>query len=103
MPACDGFEAAQNYLLCWQTIHKKSDSRYIYENELDKACFQHIMTYGDFKDQPSQTESDKVLRDKAFYIVSNPEYDKYQHGLASIVYKSFDDNARQIGRGIAKN
>ena len=44
-----------------------------------------------------------MLRDKAFYIVSNPEYDKYQHGLASIVYKSFDDNARQIGRGIAKN
>ena len=25
-------------------------SRYIYQNELDKACFQHDMTYGDFKD-----------------------------------------------------
>ena len=26
------------------------DSRYIYKNELDKACFQHDMVYGDFKD-----------------------------------------------------
>ena len=24
------------------------DSRYIYQNELDKACFQHEMAYGDF-------------------------------------------------------
>ena len=24
------------------------DSRYIYRNELDKACFQHDMAYGDF-------------------------------------------------------
>ena len=26
------------------------DSRYIYQNELDKAFFQHDMAYGDFKD-----------------------------------------------------
>ena len=26
------------------------DSRYIYRNELDKACFQPDMAYGDFKD-----------------------------------------------------
>ena len=26
------------------------DSRYIYQNELGKACFQHDMAYGDFKD-----------------------------------------------------
>ena len=25
------------------------DSRYIYQNKLDKTCFQHDMTYGDFK------------------------------------------------------
>ena len=29
---------------------KTGDSRYIYQNELDKACFQHDMAYGDFKD-----------------------------------------------------
>ena len=26
------------------------NSRYIYQNELDKACFQHDMAYGNFKD-----------------------------------------------------
>ena len=26
------------------------DSRYIYQNKLDKACFQHDMAYGDFRD-----------------------------------------------------
>ena len=26
------------------------DINYIYKNELDKVCFQHDMTYGDFKD-----------------------------------------------------
>ena len=25
------------------------DSRYIYQNKLDKACFQHKMTYGDLR------------------------------------------------------
>ena len=42
---------------------------YIYKNELDKACFQHGMAYGDFKDLERRTASDKVLRDKAFNIV----------------------------------
>ena len=36
------------------------DSRYIYQNELDKVCFQHDMTYGDFKDLNSRTAADKV-------------------------------------------
>ena len=33
-----------------QKFKETGDSRYIYQNELDKACFQHEMTYGDFKD-----------------------------------------------------
>ena len=33
-----------------QKFKETGDSRYIYQNELDKACFQHDMTYGDFKD-----------------------------------------------------
>ena len=44
------------------------DSRYIYQNELDKACFQHDMAYGDFKDLNRRTFADKVLRDKEFNI-----------------------------------
>ena len=46
--------------------------KYIYRNELDKACFQHYMAYGDF------TAADKVLRDKAFNIAEDPKYDGYQ-------------------------
>ena len=57
---------------------------------MDKACFQQDTTYGDFKDLPRRTASDKVLRDKAFNIAKNPKYDGYQCGLASIVYRFFD-------------
>ena len=28
-------------------IKETGDSRYIYQNELEKACFQHEMAYGD--------------------------------------------------------
>ena len=62
------------------------DSKYIYQNELDKACFQHDMAYGDFKDLIRRTFADKVLRDKAFNIAKDPKDDGYQRGLASMVY-----------------
>ena len=62
------------------------DTNYIYKNELGKACFQHDMAYGDFKDLAKRTASDKVLRDKAFKIAKNPKYDGYQRGLFSMVY-----------------
>ena len=65
-------------------------TRYIYRNELDKACFQHDSAYADHKDLINRTEADKVLRDKAYDIASNSEYGGYQRGLASIVYKFFD-------------
>ena len=63
---------------------------FIYKNQLDKACFQHDMAYGKSKDLAKRTQSDKVLRDKAFKIASDPKYDRYQRGLASMVYKFFD-------------
>ena len=44
------------------------------------------MAYGNFKDIARRTASDKVLRDKAFNIAENPKYDRYQRGLASMVY-----------------
>ena len=57
------------------------DRTYIYKNELDKACLQHDMAYGDFKDLARGTASDKVLRDKAFNIVKNSKCDGYKRGL----------------------
>ena len=53
------------------------DTSYIYKNELDKACFQHDMAYGDFEDLPKRTAADKVLRDKPFKIASDQKYDGY--------------------------
>ena len=77
------------------------DTRYIYRNELDKACFQHDSAYADHKDLINRTEADKVLRDKAYDIPNNPEYDGYQRGLASMVYKFFDK--KSMGNGIKKD
>ena len=37
-----------------QKLKETGDSRYIYENELDKSCFQHDMAYGDFKNLPKE-------------------------------------------------
>ena len=73
------------------------DTRFIYRNELDKACFQHDSAYADHKDLINRTEADKVLRDKAYDIASNLEYDGYQKGLASMVYKFFDKKSIKSG------
>ena len=72
---------------------------FIYRNELDRTCFQHDMAYGKSKDLTKRTQSDKVLKDKAFKIASDPKYDGYQRGLASMVYKFFDK--KSSGSGVA--
>ena len=77
---------------------RTGDTRYIYRNELDKACFQHDSAYADHKDLINRTKADKVLRDKAYNIASNPKYDGYQRGLASMVYKFLDK--KSMGSGI---
>ena len=45
------------------------DISYIYKDELDKACFQHDMASGDFKDLARRTASDKVLRVKHLILL----------------------------------
>ena len=93
-----------------QKFKEAGDSQHIYQNELDKACFQlyqnelakacfqHDMAYGYFKDLTRRTGSDKMLCDKPFNIVKNPKYDGYQRGLVSMVYYFFDKKA--FGSGI---
>ena len=68
-----------------QKFKEAGDTNYIYKNQLDNACFQHNMAYGDFKDLARKTASDKVLRDKAFNIAKILKYDGYQRGLASMI------------------
>ena len=60
-----------------QKFKQTGNSRYNYKYELDKACFQHDMAYGDFKDLAKRTVADKVLRDKAFNIAKDRKYDGY--------------------------
>ena len=70
---------------------------FIYKNELDKECFQHDMAYGKTKDLVKRIQSDKVLKDKVSKIASDPKYDGYQKGLASMVYKFFDKKSKESG------
>ena len=64
--------------------HKQLNKQEV--KKLDKVCFQHDIAYVDFKDLLRITVSDKVLRDKAFIIANNQKYDRYQRGLASMLY-----------------
>ena len=71
-----------------QIIYKLyTNTNYTYQNDLDKACFQHDMAYGKYKDLTKRTQLDKVLKDKTFKIASNSKYDGYQRGLASMAFK----------------
>ena len=74
---------------------------YIYKNDLDKACFQHDMVCGKCKELNKRVQSDKVLEDNPFEIASNSKYDGYQRGLASMVYKFFDE--KSTGSGVMSN
>ena len=96
MPAMHLRQPGLTYITCGPCTNNKEriqkfketgDSRYIYQNELDKACYQHDMAYGDFKDLSRRTASDKILYNKAFNIAKNPKFDEYQRSLASMFYK----------------
>ena len=61
------------------------NANYIYQNDLEKACLQHDVTYGKYKTLTKRTESDKVLKDKAFKVASNSKY----YGSKSISFNGF--------------
>ena len=96
--ACGPFTRHQERI---KKFKQTGDMHYIYRNDLDKACFQHDSAYADNKDLRNRTKADKVLKDKAYNIASNPEYDGYQRGLASMVYKFVDK--KSMGSGTTKS
>ena len=57
------------------------------------------MVYGRYKDLTQRTQSDRLLRGKAFEIASNLKFDGYERELASMVYKFFDKKSA-AGSGI---
>ena len=92
--ACDPFTKNKERI---EKFMPTGNSNFIYKNELDKACFQHDMASGKSKDLVKRTQSDKVLRDKVFKIASDPKYDGYQRGLASMVYNFLDKKSSGSG------
>ena len=96
--ACGPFTKTKERI---QKFKQTGDSRYLYRNEIGKACFQHDMAYGDFKDLKRRTAADNVLRDKAFNIAKNSKYDGCQRGLATMVYKFFDKKTKGSGVTLA--
>ena len=83
--ACGPFNQIQNF-------KEPEFSRYIDQNQLDKACFQHDVTDGDFENLTRRTASDKVLHYKSFNIAKNPKYDEYQGSFTSIFHKQKTKN-----------
>ena len=92
--ACGSFTKNKERI---QKFKETGNSRDIYKNELDNACFQHDMAYGDFKDLAKRTAAYKGVRDKAFNIAKDTRHDGYQRGLASMVYKFFDKKTTGSG------
>ena len=80
-----------------QDLLNTSKLSYIYKNDLDKACFQHDMAYNKFKDLEKRTQSDIALKNKALKMASNPKYNGYERGLASMVYTFFDKKSKEAG------
>ena len=81
-----------------EKIMQTGNTDFSYKNELDKACFQHNMAYDKSKALVKTTQSDKVLKNKAFKIASDLKYDGYQRGLASMVYKFFDKKSASLNK-----
>ena len=73
------------------TQHKKRIQKFMQTGDRDKVGFAHDTAYSD------RTQSDKILKDKAFAIAKNPKYDGHQRGLASMVYTLFDKKSKGSG------
>ena len=74
---------------------RNTDLSFIKRNDLNKTCFELDLAYCKPNDLVKRTESDNILRDKAFEIASDRKYYGYQRGLASLVYKFFVKNCRK--------
>ena len=88
---------------------RTGDTRFLYRNGLDKAFFKHDAAYAKYKGVKNRLILDQKLRNSTHDIASNPKYDGYQRGLASMVYKFFDskvaplDKKTTLGEGTRNN
>ena len=73
----------------------------LYKNALDKACFKHDAAYGKYKDVENRLIADDKSKNSVYDIAINPEYDGYQRGLASMVYKFFNSKVAPRNKTIS--
>ena len=93
--ACGPFTRHQKRI---DMFMKEGKLNHIPKNRLDAACFQHDSAYAIYRDRANRRQSDIVLKDNALKIATDPRVNRYQRGLASMVYKFF--NGRTKGSGI---
>ena len=67
--ACGPFTKSKEKILKFK---ETGDSRYVYQDELDKACFQIDIAYADFKNITRRTASGKILSEKVSNFAKNP-------------------------------
>ena len=104
MPEMQLKQPGFTYSACGHLPETKKELKNLYRQEIEILFTEMSMFWTWFclwqiksKDLAKKAQSDKVLRDKAFKIASDPKYDGYQRGLASMVYKFFDKKSSGSG------
>ena len=69
---------------------------HILKNRLDAACFQYDSAYAKYKDRANRKQSDIALKNKTINIATDPRFNGYQRGLASMVYKFFNKKLKDL-------
>ena len=80
-----------------QKFREASNLKHLKRNGLDKTCFAYDASQSDNKDLAI---SDKILRDRAYEIPRNRNYDGYEREIVSMVYMFFD---QKTGSGVSVN
>ena len=98
--ACGRFTRHQKRIDMFMKDEKLS---HILKNRLDPVCFQHDSAYAKYKDRLNRGQSDIFLKNKALKIVTDPRVNGYQRGLASMVYKFFNERTKGSGINLQAN
>ena len=89
--ACGPFTKHQKRI---DMLMKDGRLSHLLKNRLDAACFQHDSAYAKYKDRLNRKQSDIVLKNKAVKVATDPRVNRYQRGLASMVYKFFNERTK---------
>ena len=81
---------------------RTGDTRYIYRNDLDRACFQHDSAYADHKDLINRTKSDKVLKDSSLERMGSGFKKLKNTTKSSSLERSFSILADELHKHIIK-